>query len=60
MIKCCYKCTKRVVNCHATCKAYAEEVAQEEERKASLRKAKAVDKEYTEYKKNRKRARGWE
>lgn len=60
MIKCCYKCEMRTVNCHATCEQYKLEAAQEEERKEKLRRAKSTDHVYMEYKKNRKRARGWE
>ena len=39
LIKCCYKCTDRVVGCHSTCEKYISEKAEHDKMKAEQRKA---------------------
>lgn len=42
-ISCCYKCTERHSNCHATCSKYIEEKSRAEELKATIKKEKELD-----------------
>lgn len=50
MSRCCYKCEERTSDCHATCGKYAEEVAENEQRKEKIRQAKAGYREMRDYK----------
>ena len=38
--RCCYKCPKRIVGCHATCSVYLEEKRINDERNEQIRKQK--------------------
>ena len=53
MIRCCYKCTDRILGCHSTCQRYADEVAEAERLKQLKRDAEAGYFEYHGYKKDR-------